>query len=101
MKKEFTKTWETEMTNQGHHRTTSAAYWGVSPAKRCLMMALSCLSDAQEQMGTSEEDRNLLGKIDRAKMVIINVMEIGVLEKILPDWGGQYVADDQDQDNCQ
>ena len=56
----------------------------LSPAKRYLMMALSYLSDAQEEMGTSEDDRNLVEEIDQAKTVIISVME-----KIPTGWSDQ------------
>ena len=42
---------------------------------RNLMMAISMLSDVQENMTDSEEDDGMVERVDQSKQVIIEVME--------------------------
>ncbi len=69
--------------------------YGFSPAQRHLMTAMGWLSDAQEHLGTSEDDRALVDEVNQAKLIIA-----GVLEKIPPGWANlPFQGDDQDQEN--
>ena len=59
------------------------------------MTAMGWLSDAQEHLGTSEDDRALVDEVNQAKLIIA-----GVLEKIPPGWANlPFQGDDQDQEN--